>query len=85
MEKISKYEMDYLILNLVLKQNKGNYGDNLIVTGKFGNSRGKQRFVTTPTYNYLLGLQENDKQDINKVKDNQRYLFNNNDKDKCVS
>ena len=85
MEKISKYEMDYLILNLVLKQNKGNYGDNLIVTGKFGNARGKTRYITTPVYNYLLRLQENDKQDINKVKDNQRYLFNNNDKDKCVS
>ena len=85
MEKISKYEMDYLISNLVLKQTHGNYGDNLVVTGKFGNARGKTRYITTPVYNYLLRLQENDKQDINKVKDNQRYLFNNNDKDKCVS
>ena len=77
--------MDYLISNLVLKQTHGNYGDNLVVTGKFGNARGKTRYITTPVYNYLLRLQENDKQDINKVKDNQRYLFNNNDKDKCVS
>ena len=77
MEKISKYEMDYLILNLALKQNKGNYGDSLIVTGKFGNARGKTRYITTPVYNYLLRLQENNKLDINKIKDNQRYLFNN--------
>jgi len=69
--------MDYLILNLALKQNKGNYGDSLIVTGKFGNARGKTRYITTPVYNYLLRLQENNKLDINKIKDNQRYLFNN--------
>jgi len=85
LKKISKQEMDYLIERNILKQSHGNYGDNLIVTGKFGNSRGKQRFVTTPTYNYLLGLQENDKQDINKIKDNQRYLFSNNDNNVSVS
>ena len=79
--------MDYLISNLVLKQIHGDYGDNLIVTGKFGSGKKKQRFVTTPTYNYLLRLQENDKLDINKIKDNQKYLFSksNNNKDKCVS
>ena len=71
--------MDYLISNLVLKQTHGNYGDNLVVTGKFGNARGKTRYITTPVYNYLLRLQENDKQDVDKIKDNQRYLFNNND------
>jgi len=70
--------MDYLISNLVLKQIHGDYGDNLIVTGKFGSGKKKQRFVTTPTYNYLLRLQENDKLDINKIKDNQKYLFSNN-------
>ena len=70
--------MDYLISNLVLKQTHGNYGDNLVVTGKFGNARGKTRYITTPVYNYLLRLQENDKQDVDKIKDNQRYLFNNN-------
>ena len=77
--------MDYLILNLVLKQTHGNYGDNLIVTGKFGNARGKTRYITTPVYNYLLRLQENDKQDISKIKDNQRYLFSNNDNSVSVS
>lgn len=75
MQPISKSEMDYLIQKCVLKQTHGNYGDNLIITGKFGNGRGKQRYVTTPVYNYLLRLQEQDKHDINKVKDNQRYMF----------
>lgn len=67
--------MDYLISKNILKQTHGNYGDSLIVTGKFGKGRGKQRFVTTPTYNYLLRLQEKDKQDVNNIKDNQRYMF----------
>jgi len=71
--------MDYLIERNILKQTHGNYGDNLVVTGKFGNARGKTRYITTPVYNYLLRLQENDKQDVDKIKDNQRYLFNNND------
>ena len=53
----------------------GNYGDALIVTGKYGSGLKKQRFVTTPTYNYLLRLQEQKVTDINKVKDNQKYLF----------
>ena len=66
--------MDQLISNLVLKQTHGNYGDNLIVTGKFGNARGKTMYITTPVYNYLLRLQENDKQNISKNKVNQRNL-----------
>lgn len=77
--------MDYLISKGVLKQSHGNYGDNLIVTGKFGNGRGKTRYVTTPVYNYLLRLQEQDKQDINKVKDNQKYMFSNNSNNERVS
>jgi len=77
LQPISKQEMDYLIERNILKQTHGNYGDNLVVTGKFGNARGKTRYITTPVYNYLLRLQENDKQDISKIKDNQRYLFNN--------
>jgi len=79
LQPISKQEMDYLIERNILKQTHGNYGDNLVVTGKFGNARGKTRYITTPVYNYLLRLQENDKQDVDKIKDNQRYLFNNND------
>ena len=78
MQPISKQEMDYLIERNILKQTHGNYGDNLIVTGKFVNARVKTRYITTPVYNYLLRLQENDKQDIDKIKDNQKYLFSNN-------
>lgn len=76
MEKISKDEFNFLIEKGILKLIKnGTYGDQLIVTGKFGNGRGKQRFITTPTYNYLLRLQEQKVTDIDKVKDNQKYLF----------
>lgn len=75
MEKISKDEFNFLISKGILKLIKnGNYGDQLVITGKYGNGRGKQRYITTPTYNYLLRLQEQ-KVDINKVKDNQKYLF----------
>lgn len=75
LEPISKQEMNYLISKNILKQTHGNYGDDLIVTGKFGKGRCKQRYLTTPLYNYLLRLQEKDKQDVNKIKDNQRYMF----------
>ena len=69
--------MNYLINLKILKLFHGNYGDNLIVTGKFGNARGKTRYITDPYYNYLLRLKQNDKnkQTIDNVKDNQRYLF----------
>ena len=80
MQPISKQDMDYLINCGILKQSHGNYGDQLVVTGKFSNARGKQRFTIDPTYNYLLRLQEKDKHelvDMDKIKDNQRYLFNN--------
>jgi hypothetical protein len=80
LEKISKQEMDYLIQKKILIQRKGTYGDNLIVTGKFGNGRGKQRYVTVPLYNYLLRLKEKDKIELvslglEMVKENQRYMF----------
>ncbi|OHD25753.1 MAG: hypothetical protein A2Y34_05505 [Spirochaetes bacterium GWC1_27_15] len=79
MQPISKNEMDYLIEKKIIILNKqGNYGDQLVVTGKFGSGRGKQRYVTPSTYNYLLKLQEKDKQelvDLDKVRPNQRYLF----------
>jgi len=75
--------MDYLIQKGVLIQKRGTYGDNLIVTGKYGSGRGKQRYVTVPLYNYLLRLKEKDKNelvglglDLDRVKDNQRYMFN---------
>jgi len=75
LERITKDEFNFLIEKNILKQTKGSYGDSLVITGKFGNGRGKQRFVTTPTYNYLLRLQSQEKTDIDKVKDNQKYLF----------
>ena len=61
MEKISKSDMDYLISKGVLKQFHGNYGENLIVTGKFGSGRQKQHYVTDPVYNYLQRLKQQDK------------------------
>jgi len=69
--------MSYLINLKILKQYHGNYGDNLIVIGKFSSKSRKQRFITDPYYNYLLRLKQNDKnkQTINDVKDNQRYMF----------
>lgn len=85
MQPISKQEFNYLVQKGVLRQSKGNYGDNLVVTGKFGKSRGKTRYITTPVYNYLLRLQEQDKQDINKIKDNQKYMFSNNSNSERVS
>jgi hypothetical protein len=75
LEKISKEEFNFLIEKGILKQSKGSYGDSLIIIGKFGSGLKKQRYITTPTYNYLLRLQEQKVTDINKVKDNQRYLF----------
>jgi len=73
--------MDYLIKKRALRQSKGNFGEDLIVIGKFSIGRRKQRFLTTPMYNYLLRLKEKDRQELvlesnlDKVKDNQRYLF----------
>lgn len=70
--------MDYLIQKKILIQKRGNYGDNLIVTGKFGNGRGKQRYVTPFIHNKLLDLFKKDKQELinmDKVKENQKYLI----------
>lgn len=77
MEKITKEETQYLINLKILKQFHGSFGDNLVVIGKFSSKSRKQRYVTDPYYNYLLRLKQNDKnkQTIDDVKDNQRYLF----------
>ena len=61
MERISKNEMTYLIQKNVIRQSKGLYGDSLKVTGKFGKGRGKQRFTTDATYNYLSRLKLTDR------------------------
>ncbi len=85
MERITKSETDYLIRKGILKQFHGNYGENLIVTGKFGSGRGKQRYVTPFVYNYLLREKSKDKNrsviNIDKIKHNQRYLFSSNASD----
>lgn len=75
--------MSYLIQKKILIQKRGTYGDNLIVTGKFGSGRNKQRYLTTPLYNYLLRLKEKDKLELvslglDNVKDNQKYLVSSN-------
>jgi len=69
--------MSYLINLKIIKQHNGNYGDNLVVIGKFSSKKRKQRYITDPYYNYLLRLKQNDKnkQTIDDVKENQRYLF----------
>lgn len=87
LEKISKEDFTYLIQKNILSQKNGNYGDSLVVTGKFGSGRGKQRFVTLPIYNYLMSLKSRDKMDMDKdkVKHNQRYLFSSNDVSSNVS
>jgi len=74
--------MQYLITHNILKQFHGNYGDNLVVIGKFSSGLRKQRYITDPYYNYLTRLkqQDKDKQNIDDVKDNQKYLFSNNEK-----
>jgi len=69
--------MSYLINLKILKQFHGSFGDNLVVIGKYSSKSRKQRYITDPYYNYLLRLKQNDKnkQTIDDVKDNQRYLF----------
>jgi len=83
LERITKSEMSYLIKKGILKQFHGSYGENLIVTGKFGSGRGKQRYVTPFVYNYLLREKSKDKNrsviDIDKIKHNQRYLLSSSD------
>ena len=80
MERISKNEMTYLISRNILKQTHGSYGDNLVVIGKFSSGLRKQRYLTEPLYNYLIRLKQTDKdkQNIDDVKENQRYLFSSN-------
>jgi len=76
LQPISKQEMDYLIERKIIILNKqGNYGDQLVVTSKFGSGRKKQRFTTPFSYNSMLISKRREKLDISKVKDNQKYLF----------
>lgn len=88
MERISKNEMSYLISRNIIQQNRGNYGESLIVTGKFGSGRNKQRFVTPFVYRKLLEFKNEDKQelvDVGKIKDNQRYLVSGSGNSKNIA
>ena len=76
MQPISKQDMELLIKNNVLTQNSaGRYKEELVVTGKYGNARGKQRYAPTPLFNKLMFIKTKEVFDINKVKDNQKYMF----------
>ena len=61
MKQITKNEMSYLISKNIIKQTHGNYGDNLVVIGKFSSGRRKQRYCTPPVYNQLLKLKKKDR------------------------
>jgi hypothetical protein len=63
--------MDYLIQKNILTQKHGNYksyaGDKkIVITGSYGNARGKTRYLTDPLYNQLL---------ISKLQDNINNYF----------
>lgn len=75
MERISKTEMDFMIEHNIIRQNKGNYGDALVVTNKQGGKNKKQRYVNPNVYSNFVRLKSQETFDINKVKDNQRYMF----------
>ena len=91
MERISRDEMYYLIEKGVLTQIKnGGYkeysGDKkLVVTGKFGSGRGKQRYAPPTLLYKLANLKSKELVDMDKVKDNQKYLFSDNSSNsECV-
>jgi len=84
LEKISKQDMDYLIQKNILKQSHGNYKDyagdkKIVVTGSYGNARGKTRYLTPILYSQLIATRNKDKEnfDIISVKENQKYMFSN--------
>ena len=88
LEKISKSETNYLILKNILTQKHGNYGENLIVIGKFSSRLRKQRYCTPPVYNALLSLKSREIVDLDRVKENQKYLFSGSsvvNNSECVS
>ena len=61
MEKITKEEAKYLISKNIIHQKHGNYGESLVVIGKFSSGRRKQRYCTPPVYNLLLKLKKKDR------------------------
>jgi len=80
LERISKQDMDFLIKQNIIRiykngEFKGTYGDSLIVTGKQGTKNKKQRYVSPTIYNKLQELLGKQVNNIENVKDNQRYMF----------
>jgi len=68
--------MELIIERKIIKLNKkGNYGDSLVVTGKYGGKNKKQRYVTPSIYNKLLNSKYEELIDIITVKSNQMYMF----------
>jgi len=61
LEKITKEEAKYLIQKNIIHQKHGNYGESLVVIGKFSSGRRKQRYCTPPVYNLLLKLKKKDR------------------------
>lgn len=64
MQKISKEDINYLVNKKVLKQSRGNYGEQLVVTNKQSGKNKKQRYVTDPLYYTLLKLRLVEKLEI---------------------
>ena len=82
--------MDYLIKNNILRLNKqGNYGEGLKITGSRHHrrdqhnsqhkARQKQRYTTDDIYYRMIKSQQDNKIPLDNVKDNQKYLFSDND------
>jgi len=67
LQRISKAEMDFLIEHNILKQSKGKFFDQLVVTNRQGGKAKKQRYVTDPIYNYMVKLQKEEQLEKQKV------------------
>ena len=74
MKPISKEEMDFMIEKKILKQQKGQFRDQLVVVNKQGSGREKQRYITDPLYTFLLRLKSQEKVNPENIKHNQKYL-----------
>jgi len=60
--------MDFLIKNGALRQVKGQFED-LCIVNKKSHKGYKQRYVTTPVYNYLQRLWKEKQKELNKSKE----------------
>jgi len=76
LEKITKQEAQFLISKNIISQKHGNYGESLIVIGKFSSKSRKQRYCTPPIYNLLLKLQKKDRLEKHFNQNNTIYTQN---------